>query len=63
MLNHFVLVLFVRERQAIISQIVQDSMDWWIPATNLGFTNLNDGVLGALGLVQSCYTWDFEWIR
>ncbi len=38
-----------RERQLIISQIVQDSMDFWIPANNLGFSHLNDGVIGALG--------------
>src|SRR5690349_6881283 len=29
-----------------------DSCDVWIPATNLGFTSLNEGVLGALGSVH-----------
>jgi peroxin-11B len=28
-----------------------DSFDIWIPATNLGYTNLNEGVLGFLGWV------------
>jgi len=38
-----------RERATLVSQIVQDSMDFWLPATNLGYAQLNDGVIGALG--------------
>lgn len=41
------------ERATLVSQIVQDSMDFWLPANNLGITTLNDGVIGALGQVDS----------
>lgn len=37
------------QRQTILSQLVSDSLDVWIPATGLGYTNLNDGTLGAFG--------------
>lgn len=37
------------QRQTILSQIVSDSLDVWIPATGLGYTNLNDGTLGTFG--------------
>lgn len=37
------------ERATLVSQVVQDSMDFWLPANNLGITTLNDGVIGALG--------------
>ena len=40
------------ERATLVSQIVQDSMDFWLPANNLGITSLNDGVIGALGQVD-----------
>jgi peroxin-11B len=32
-----------------MSQLVTDACDVWIPANNLGYTNLNDGVIGLLG--------------
>nr|XP_018263134.1 uncharacterized protein I303_04626 [Kwoniella dejecticola CBS 10117]OBR85292.1 hypothetical protein I303_04626 [Kwoniella dejecticola CBS 10117] len=37
------------QRQTLLSQLIIDSCDIWIPATGLGYTNVNDGVLGALG--------------
>ncbi len=37
------------QRQQLLSQLIMDSCDVWIPATNVGYANLNDGVLGALG--------------
>lgn len=30
-------------------QLVQDSLDIWLPATSLEFAHLNDGVLGIIG--------------
>jgi hypothetical protein len=30
-------------------QLVQDSLDIWLPITNLEFSTLNDGVLGVIG--------------
>lgn len=40
---------FRSRRRLLVSQVVQDSMDFWLPANNLGITTLNDGVIGALG--------------
>ncbi|KAK0245847.1 peroxisomal biogenesis factor 11 [Armillaria nabsnona] len=40
-------------RAATLHQLTLDSLDIWIPATGLGLTNLNDGVLGIFGLITS----------
>lgn len=37
------------QRQSILSQLISDSLDVWIPATGLGYSNLNEGTLGAFG--------------
>ncbi|OBZ78811.1 Peroxisomal membrane protein PMP30B [Grifola frondosa] len=36
-------------RDSVRHQFVIDLLDVWIPATNIGLVNLNDGVLGILG--------------
>ncbi len=36
-------------REAVRYQFVMDVLDVWIPATNVGLVNLNDGVLGIFG--------------
>lgn len=41
------------QRQTILSQLVSDFLDVWIPATGLGYTNLNDGTLGTFGVITS----------
>ena len=33
-------------------QFIIDILDFWIPATNLGYFNVNDGVLGIFGCVS-----------
>jgi peroxin-11B len=38
-----------RQRQTLMSQLVTDACDVWIPSNNLGYTNLNDGIIGLLG--------------
>lgn len=38
-------------REAVRYQFVIDILDVWIPATNIGLVNLNDGVLGIFGYV------------
>ncbi|RXK35407.1 hypothetical protein M231_07351 [Tremella mesenterica] len=38
------------QRQTLLSQLVMDSMDVWIPMTALGYTNFSDGTIGLLGL-------------
>lgn len=30
-------------------QLLIDSLDVWIPASGLGYSNMNDGVLGIFG--------------
>ncbi|PBL00992.1 peroxisomal biogenesis factor 11 [Armillaria gallica] len=40
-------------RAATLHQLTLDSLDICIPATGLGLTNLNDGVLGIFGLITS----------
>lgn len=38
-----------RERTSLVSQLTLDCLDFWIPATNLGYASLNDGAIGAIG--------------
>jgi peroxin-11B len=37
------------QRQTLMSQLVTDACDVWIPANNLGIVNLNEGIIGLLG--------------
>lgn len=37
------------DRVAARYQFVQDLLDVWIPASNLGYVELNDGVIGICG--------------
>lgn len=39
-------------RAAVRHQFIIDALDVWLPATNLGFVNFNDGVLGFTGFVS-----------
>ena len=36
-------------REAVRYQFIIDILDVWIPATNIGLVNFNDGVLGIFG--------------
>ena len=36
-------------REAVRYQFVIDLLDVWIPATNIGLVNFNDGILGIFG--------------
>ncbi|ODO08843.1 hypothetical protein L198_00576 [Cryptococcus wingfieldii CBS 7118] len=49
------------QRETIISQILSDSLDIWIPATGLGLANLSDGTLGLFGVVTSCMGVQAQW--
>ncbi|KAF8216091.1 peroxisomal biogenesis factor [Mycena galopus ATCC 62051] len=42
-------------RAEVRSQLIIDMLDLWNPATTLGFTHLNDGIIGALGFVFPFY--------
>ncbi|KAK0198462.1 peroxisomal biogenesis factor 11-domain-containing protein [Armillaria mellea] len=48
-------------RAATLHQLTLDSLDIWIPATGLGLTNLNDGVLGIFGLITSLMAAKKHW--
>jgi hypothetical protein len=38
-------------RAATLTQFTSDVLDIWLPTTNLGIVNLNDGALGLIGCV------------
>ena len=41
-----------RAREATRFQFIVDLLDFWVPATNLGLVNLNDGFVGIFGYVS-----------
>ncbi|KAI0757149.1 peroxisomal biogenesis factor 11 [Daedaleopsis nitida] len=49
-------------REAVRYQFIIDLLDVWIPATNVGLVNLNDGVLGIFGLVTSLMALRQQWV-
>ncbi|KAJ6604779.1 peroxisomal biogenesis factor 11 [Mycena vulgaris] len=48
-------------RAAIRHQFIIDVLDLWNPATSLGFSNLNDGVVGMFGVVSSLMALRKQW--
>jgi len=38
-----------------------DILDVWIPSFNLGLVNLNDGIVGLLGLTTSVLAFNTHW--
>ncbi|KAK4687863.1 hypothetical protein P7C73_g2258, partial [Tremellales sp. Uapishka_1] len=51
------------QRQTILSQLIMDSCDVWIPANNLGYSNLNEGVIGVLGATTSYMALQTQWLK
>ncbi|WRT66301.1 uncharacterized protein IL334_003255 [Kwoniella shivajii] len=49
------------QRQSLLSQLISDSCDVWIPATGLGYASVNDGALGALGAITSYMSLQTQW--
>nr|VWP00842.1 Uncharacterized protein [Ganoderma boninense] len=49
-------------RDAVRYQFIIDLLDVWIPATNIGLVNINDGVLGIFGLISSLMALRQQWI-
>lgn len=41
-----------RARDATRYQFIVDLLDIWVPATNLGLVNINDGFIGIFGYVS-----------
>ncbi|KAL7285646.1 hypothetical protein ACG7TL_000751 [Trametes sanguinea] len=48
-------------REAVRYQFIIDLLDVWIPATNIGLVNFNDGVLGLSGLITSLMALRQQW--
>jgi len=48
-------------RAAIRHQFIIDMLDLWNPATSLGFSNLNDGVVGIFGVISSLMAIEKQW--
>ncbi|KAH9985419.1 peroxisomal biogenesis factor 11 [Russula compacta] len=42
-------------------QFIIDILDVWLPASNLGLVNLNDGVLGIFGFITSILALQTQW--
>ncbi|EIW70692.1 hypothetical protein TREMEDRAFT_68170 [Tremella mesenterica DSM 1558] len=51
------------QRQTLLSQLVMDSMDVWIPMTALGYTNFSDGTIGLLGAITSYMGLQTMWYK
>ncbi|KAI0824197.1 peroxisomal biogenesis factor 11 [Trametes gibbosa] len=48
-------------REAVRYQFIIDLLDVWIPATNIGLVNLNEGVLGIFGVITSLMALRQQW--
>ncbi|KAG9094183.1 Peroxisomal membrane protein PMP27 [Ceratobasidium sp. UAMH 11750] len=42
-------------------QLIQDSFDFFLPASNLGLVNVNDGVAGIIGVITSVMALQLQW--
>jgi len=49
-------------RAATRHQFMIDMFDAWLPASNLGLVNINDGVLGIFGLISSVLALQTQWL-
>jgi len=50
-----------KQREINRAQLVLDILDVWIPSFNLGLVNLNDGIVGLLGLTTSVLAFNAHW--
>ncbi|CAI2181539.1 3632_t:CDS:2 [Funneliformis geosporum] len=51
----------MKERKAVIIQLVQDVLDITIPATALGYLHLEDGLVGLAGFISSIMGIQSQW--
>ncbi|KAJ6519951.1 peroxisomal biogenesis factor [Mycena sanguinolenta] len=49
-------------RSAVRHQFLIDLLDLWNPATSLGLSNLNDGVVGIFGVISSLMALEKHWV-
>lgn len=47
------LLSYFRDHSAIRYQLVMDVFDIWLPASNLGYVHVNEGLCGVFGYVAS----------
>ncbi|KAG9038790.1 Peroxisomal membrane protein PMP27 [Tulasnella sp. JGI-2019a] len=46
---------------AVRYQLIQDLLDFWLPASTLGYVNINDGAAGIIGLMTSVMAFNLQW--
>ncbi|KDQ19927.1 hypothetical protein BOTBODRAFT_152505 [Botryobasidium botryosum FD-172 SS1] len=49
------------EAGSVKYQLVQDLLDIWLPASNLGLVNLSDGTAGVIGFITSIMALRLQW--
>ncbi|EIN14166.1 peroxisomal biogenesis factor 11 [Punctularia strigosozonata HHB-11173 SS5] len=49
------------QRSGVRYQFAMDLLDFWIPASNVGLVNFNDGVLGLFGFITSVMALRSQW--
>ncbi|KAG8936477.1 Peroxisomal membrane protein PMP27 [Tulasnella sp. 418] len=49
------------ERSATRYQLILDALDLWLPASNLGYVYINDGVAGIIGVITSVMAFKTQW--
>jgi len=42
-------------------QLIQDLLDFWLPASNLEYVHINDGVAGIIGVITSLMAFNLSW--
>ncbi|KAG8905620.1 Peroxisomal membrane protein PMP27 [Tulasnella sp. 403] len=47
---------------AIRFQLILDMLDIWLPASNLGYVWINDGVAGIIGVITSSMGFHLQWL-
>ncbi|KAF9431496.1 Peroxisomal membrane protein PMP27 [Entomortierella beljakovae] len=55
------LKILSREQHEVNKQLVQDALDMFIPATGLGYVNLDDGAVGLIGTITSIMGGQAQW--
>ncbi|CAE6536706.1 unnamed protein product [Rhizoctonia solani] len=49
------------DRYSTRYQLIQDSFDFFLPASNLGLVGVNDGVAGIIGVITSLMALQLQW--
>lgn len=49
------------QTSAVRYQLLQDLLDVWLPASNLDYVSVNDGLAGIIGLITSLMAFNLQW--